>query len=309
MSRHVPRHPRHLDPGFLYELGEDANVRLEPGYNQDEIFDDQFERRSREIQRTPSASNAVNVIPSKQGPWSGNNQLGIERAFAPDADNRQTILKLDEWGFPEMWTLCLGLNDFSHIQDPFPIAFEVTALLEFGSGGVVQQVEVDWLNGTCITLPMNALNVVASYSQGTGEGTTSIPADLRLRATLVRGRSHFARPTRTVRFVQGQTSCRIPPFAKNAFMAPNLSLPGLTPFSFYSSGNYAELSALENGASVISAPFLTSQFVSSIDVTHSLVGSPQTVPIPPFARFLNTRNAAGAYADIRPAFAQFEIGI
>lgn len=294
---------------FYHNLGEDSEVVLEPGYNQDEFFDDQFERRAHEIQRTPSAVNAVNVIPSKTGPWTANNQLGIERHFEPDVNNRQTILKLDEWGFPEVWTLCLGLNDFSLAPNPNPIAFEVTALIEFGSGGAMQQVEVDWLNGTAISLPMNAVNVVANYSTGSGEGATSIPDDLRLRATLARGRSHFARPTRTVRFVGSETSIPIPPFAKRVSIVPTFSLPGLTPFIFHSSGNYVRMTTGENSSAIVEGTYLTSQLVSFVDVTNELVGSPQWLPIPPFARFLGTTNALGVPALIGASFAQFEIGI
>ena len=68
------------------------------------------------------------VIPSS-GWWTGNNQLGNEVAFAPDANNRQTILKLEEWGPPEVWTVSLFLT---HEIAAFN-AFDVTAELDFGA--------------------------------------------------------------------------------------------------------------------------------------------------------------------------------
>ena len=61
----------HLAPEFIHELGENARVILEPGYNQDEVFDDQFERRAHEKVQTPGAAGGIAIIPAKQGPWSG----------------------------------------------------------------------------------------------------------------------------------------------------------------------------------------------------------------------------------------------
>ncbi len=309
-ARNTPVHLSSDTESFYERLGEDADVRLEPGIDQDEVFDDQFERRAHEIQRTPSASNAVNVIPSKVGPWTGFGGLGIERVFAPDANNLQTILKLDEWGFPQMWTLALGINDFSLVPDPDPIAFDVTAIVQFGSGGVVQTVEIDWLNGTAISLPMNALNVVARYSAQSGEGATSIPADLRLRASLVHGTSFNARPTRTVITVEGDSFIEIPKFAKKVFISSGLSLPGINPFTFYTDGSFLSFSTNENNSSGPNPTYLTSQLVSFVDITNTLVGGPQWLPVPPFARFIRYLDAAGASQPFDAGtVAQFEIGL
>ncbi len=296
---------------FFAHLGEESDVLLEPGINQDEFFDDTFERRAHEIQRTPPASSAVSVISAKQGPWSGNNNLGIERHFSPDVNNLQTILKMPEWGFPEVWTICLGLNDFSFIPNPNPIGFEVTALIEFGIGGAMQEVEVDWLNGTAISLPMNAVNIVARYTFLEDQDfSTSAPDDLRLRATICRGRSHFARPTRTISIGEGVTSINIPKFAKNVFVAPRIELPGLTAYGFYSSGKLVELSAIANQSALTCMQAQTSQFVSYLDTGLELVGSPQKIPVPPTARFLNFKNASNvSEANDGAAFAQFEIGL
>lgn len=306
----VPPEMRSDTAQFYQHLGAEADVNLEPGYNQDEFFDDQFERRAHEIQRTPPAASAVSVISPKQGPWTGNNNLGIERYFDPDANNQQTILKMPEWGFPEMWTICLGMNDFSFLPNPDPIGFEVTALIQFGIGGAMQEVEVDWLNGSAISLPMNAVNVVARYTfQESNEFSSSAPIDLRLRCTICRGRSHFARPTRSIAIGEGVTSIPIPKFAKNVFVAPIVSAPAQNPFTFYSQDAYVELSAGENSLLLTPLQLQVSQFVSFVDFTNQRVGSPQKIPIPPTARFLNFTDSVGAPASIGARFAQFEIGI
>jgi hypothetical protein len=273
---------------FYEHLGSEDVVRLEPDMDQDEVFDDQFERRAHELQRTPGQDRTVSTVPNKKGPWSGNNNLGIERAFSPDANNRQTILKLPEWGFPEIWTLCLGMNDYS--LEPSQVAFSVTAELEFGCGGVIQTVSVDWLQGMSVSLPMNALNVIASYRTGSGEAGTNIPSDLRLRASLVRGRMARAVPTLTYLFGPSpqETEVEIPKFAQYATIIPRFSLPGQTPFQFYSSGGYAEFGV---GPGLTAYSF--SQFTEYIDLVNEFVGCPRKVPIQPFQRIITMLDAAG----------------
>lgn len=293
---------------FYERLGADADVRLEPGINQDEIFDEQFERRAHEIQRTPSANNAVNVIPAKQGPWSGNNQLGIERHFSPDANNRQTILKLDEWGFPEVWTLCLGMSEYSTFDNPDPISFSVTAEVEFGCGGVIQTVEMDWLQGMSISLPMNALNLVASYRTGSGEGSTSIPADLRLRANIVRGRAHRSKPTLTVFVPEGETTIEIPKFAQRVTVLPFADV-SRNPFDYYSADAYVRLNSSASGGPG-DGLYQLSQFTEYLDVTNERCGAPAWVPIGPFQRLLVLADNAGTpSADTFTRCAVFELAL
>lgn len=304
--RSVQRHAqqrRGLTPAQIYQLLDKDRTILEPGYNQDEVFDDQFERRAREIQRTPGASQGLPIIPSKQGPWTGNNQLGIEREFAADSNNRQTILKLDEWDFPDVWTICLGMNDFTPTQG----GFDVTALIQFGIGGVTQVVEVDWLNGSGISLPMNALNVVAQYNFIDGEVPGSPPSDLRLRVSISKLPSQNLRPTRSYWFRDGVQTIEIPPFAKAVHLAP---IPDIgNPFDFYSV-NAAKFSTRQNtiGHAGISLAQM-SQFVSYIDFTNEFVGAASFYPIPPFARFINFVDVpAGSDVTVQ-CVAQFLIGL
>lgn len=217
MSRHVPVRKKGPAIPFLQHIASDALLTLEPGYDQDEIFDDQFERRAHEKQRTPSATQAVSVIPAKAGPWTGNNQLGIERHFAPDDNNLQTILKLAEWGFPCVWTVSLGLT-FDSLQLASTNGFSVIAHVEAGSGGAVQNFDVDWVQGTTFSIPTNALNLVAEY-----DDVADIPDNLRLIATIGMGESDHARPIRTIFMTiaagGGSQTIEIPKFAKRVFIS------------------------------------------------------------------------------------------
>lgn len=276
-----------------FDRDEYPEVRVEHDRDPDVVFEDDFGRRARELLPTPNASSGVAIVPARTGPWSGYNGLGIERGFAADENNLQTILRLNEWGFPEVWTLALGLNDFSFDDNPNDIAFDVTALIEFGSGGVMQNVEIDWVNGASISLPMNAVNVIARYATLSSEGSTSIPSDLRLRCSLVRGRNGNACPTRTIITEEGDEEVRIPPFAKAVHVAASLSLPGISPFQFYSNGSYVQFQAKPGVTPITGPAYLTSQMTSFIDFTNSLVGGPMWLPIPPVARYLQYLNAAG----------------
>ena len=162
----------------------------------------QYERM---LSEHPELLPAVPAPPGRMA-WSGSNNLGNVIDFAPDANGRQTILKLDEWGPPEMWTLTLGIDhpgDWSDYNNP-PGSnlynFEAIAIIEFGSGGATQTVEVDWIAGTEISLPMNAVSVICEYDEIFDTLTMLPPPGLRLSAMIGRGvgRSKFA-PIRTLK--------------------------------------------------------------------------------------------------------------
>jgi hypothetical protein len=272
----------------LYEhLGEESRLVLEPGYNQNEVFDSQFERRAREIQPTPGPEQGVPIIPSKRGPWTGNNQLGIERAFAADANNRQTILKLDEWDFPDVWTIALGLNEFTATTG----GFDVTALIEFGVGGVTQSVEIDWLNGSGISLPMNALNLVAQYNLIDQELPGEVPDDLRLRVSISKMPAQNLRPTRSYWVTTPANIFTIPPFAKAVHISPIDAVPN--PFAFYNQSVAACFMTRVDAPRVMVGNYLFSQFCSFIDTVNSKVGAPAFLPIPPYARALHFVTVGG----------------
>lgn len=275
-------------------LNQDGYVDTQPVGDDPRIFEDQFERRSREKERQPPNLQPVTVVPNRAGPWSGNNQLGIEQPFAPDANNRQTILKLDEWGFPQVWTVCLGV-DYDAQNTPLLnlIDFEVTALLQFGIGGVVQEVEVDWKNGATISLPFNALNVIALYNIIVGARSTStIPDSLRLRASLSRGSLQNSEPTRSFSFRNDTLlDVDLPKFAKSLLICPADS-NSLTPFQFYTQDWEVHFRTNEIGVQS-AAVYKISQCVSWLDVASQMVGGPMFLPVPPYARRVQVLTSLG----------------
>lgn len=170
------------DPGRRFE--RDVWRAIMGGTEPGPLLDNVVPNRRRE---PPKKALSVVVRDALDGPWSGNNNLGYETAFAPDTNNRQVILKLPEWGMPGVWTLMLGLRytrSYWPLTAPYSY-FEIKAELTIGSGGTTQDMVVDWKRGASVTMPMNALNVHAVYSFPAG--TPSFPPDLRLIATLSQG--------------------------------------------------------------------------------------------------------------------------
>lgn len=309
--------PNALSWDDIGRMNQDGFVENENLETHPVFFDDQFEMRSRELQASPPGMKTVDIFPSKQGPWSGNNQLGIGQLFAPDANNRQTILKLDEWGMPQMWTLCLGLSfDVNNwVVDSADASFDLTAVILFGIGGVVQEVEIDWLNGTAITLPMNALNVIAQFNPELGDeaaGTSSPPTDLILRASVAHGTLVQAQPTRTFRFniSNANQTILIPPFAKSVRLIPGGGFSELPPFQFYSSDTPI---VFNSGVSAAVFGFILSshapwQFTEYLNVTDETCGRPVEVPIPTSARSITIGPGNADTIDM-PLFVQFLIGV
>lgn len=155
-------------------------------------------------------------LPLRHHPmWSGNVELGRETPFAAAANNRQMVLKLEEWGAPELWTLMLGL-EFTPATGGSN-GFAITAELAVGAGGTTQLVNIDWSQGATVTLPMNALTVTAVY-----DDATDVPSDLVLRATVARGALGLDMPPTASTYVQvdaaSQTTIEIPKFARRVFI-------------------------------------------------------------------------------------------
>ena len=156
-----------------------------------EVGDDPMAARTLENKPVENVSELlpVAVVTPSNGWWTGSQNVGSEMPFSPDSQNRQTILSLPEIGAPEEWTVSL------YSKYPTPAGanlanFRVTAVINFGAGGSTQIVEMDWLNGAQITLPCNALNVIAKYSNSQGT------ADLRLGVQVARGRRGGNQPPR-----------------------------------------------------------------------------------------------------------------
>lgn len=174
------------------------------------IYDDPFGERTRELgdelglsrgqaAEPPEPSPTFEVYP-KVGPWTGNNQLGNDVPFQPNANNRQAILNLNEWGFPRIWTVSLAIRT-ENIQPVIPgppVDYGVTAEVLFGVGGAVQLVEIDWCNGVVFSVPANAIRVTAVYTPR-AHGLLTVPLDLYLSAQAAIGtRGGTKPPFRTV---------------------------------------------------------------------------------------------------------------
>ncbi len=278
-----------FDYGAIDELaamgiGDRGYATVHPPMGSDDLFQDQFERRAAEIQRTPNGMQPVHVVPTKTGPWSGNPQLGIEREFTASANNEQTILKLDEWGFPQTWRVTLGLEFDRVAQTGAPQGFSVQAHILSGAGGIVQEFDVDWLNGASFPLNFNALNVIARYSR-----TTAIPSDLRLRVSLGRQGSGSlnTRPQLTKLFTAAAAPARselveIPRFATSFRLLGNGG--GAIAASLFNAANSIDFHATNNTA-----------LTASLNAANALsyMGSDGGIPIPNFARFVSYDNAVG----------------
>lgn len=252
-------------------MGDRGYTNVDPPYGSNEIFGDQFERRAREIQRMPAGSQPVIIVPSKSGPWSGNNQLGNEQGFAPSANNRQTILKMDEWGFPQVWTVQLGMS-FTDSTNAF---FQVVAVVKAGVGGTTQTFEVDWAQGMSFSCVFNALNVEAFYGE-----TTSVPNDIRLSVQIGKRSLSSARPTRTIRInltgLATTAQIRVPAFAKT-----------FTPIRFKNVDPFAATQTYEFAINDIGTPNVVAQLSGP-----QLLDLGGTMILPNGANFLNFTGAA-----------------
>lgn len=223
----------------------------------------------------------VATIP-REGLWSGYNQLGYLAKYGPDQRQTQTILKLDEWGPPEVWTVSLYVKGDFTLFD----GFNIRARINFGAGGSTQVYECDWLNGTQISLPMNAINVEAIFDdvdvQTEGKG-------LSVGVQLARGaRGGTTPPVLTlaeqVTIVGGGSSAiiRLPNFAKNVYAIPAEGFDTTSIAAFYSGVTALQLYSGNNpGFSVAS-------------ITGTQMAQGMKLPVAGSARFVVFYNGNGA---------------
>lgn len=257
------------------------------------------------MQRTPPIAPAgpaglppVATIVPRQGWWSNYPQLGEEQAFAPDAKSRQTILKADELGPPEVYTITLGI-DYSEREWPGAgRAFEVEAEINFGAGGATQVVKIDWVQGTQISLPMNAVNIVATYSID-AVAAPHPPADLRLSAMLGRGpalgKSQWTDPTSFPLVALGQTRPRrIAAFASRVrVIASNPASADLV----FTAGNFL---VFQGG------PLASDEQIASVRLDQYLNALGEGIMIPGQAKYVSVFNVSGSVMNAQARF-QYEV--
>lgn len=130
-----------------------------------------------------------------QGPWTGSNNLGWAFDFeVVGTTHKDGLLKLPEWGPPEIWTVALGI-EYPNANWVISGGFEVLAHISAGAGGATQEFDVDWNNGVLFSMPMNALSIEACSNSA-----LVAPTRVRLTATLSRGaRAGNLPPTRGFR--------------------------------------------------------------------------------------------------------------
>jgi hypothetical protein len=220
------------------------------------LTSDPLQRRARAAIKAPKNKISYPIEP-REGPWSGNGQLGYTTKFKPNVDNRQTILKLDEWGMPQVWTVALGIKD--NRDDIAAGSMAVQAVVSFGSGGVTQEVLLDWKQGAVFSVPMNAINVQAQYVLSSGAGDI----DIELSVNLSKGtHSGITSPTFTTNLLLtgglGNIGLReIPKFATHATLyRPSILSddPYVTNsfYDFHGIGGSADTIATVEGPNVLS---------------------------------------------------------
>lgn len=232
---------------------------------------------------TPRSSGAkpVAVIPveAKQGPWTGNQNLGSSRIWDPAAVGRQTIFKMPEWGMPQVWTVSLGI-DTEQAQWTGTAAFDFTASVIFGVGGTTQQIELDWSNGSTLIVPANAIEVVARTYSDSGVAHAA-PDNVRLSVQVARGSIGVPSATRTLRFTLApgiSDYYRIPNFARYVMIlnGPSTILPAYDPQVLY---------WFQSGR----PGFLVSEMAGNM-----LVNLGGVIPIPATARYMRVNNTSAA---------------
>ena len=293
MSPRRPLFPPVMAPTTSHTLVDDFSLRA---------------ARQRARQAPPGMPTTHTLRLRNHPMWSGNNELGRAAPFAPDADNRQLVLKMNEYGEPTLWTVSLGLQFDIHnwvVTPPNLASFDLTALISFGVGGVVQEVEVDWINGAAIALPANAITVTAQYNPDqsgdpTSPNVSEPPEDLLLRCSLAMGMTPGMRPTRSTKILVSNGDSGevpIPPFAKSVLLGILSLGTASAPFTTYSNAaSYIEFmsappSVFPTAVELTSYSF--NQCVEYLSLVDGTVGNLVPLSVPTGARTLVIHNNGG----------------
>jgi len=277
---------------------------LESGRGERVLLDPRVDEAALAMSKRDKGTPMVQLAYPRKGIWSGANQLGVELPFNPPSSagpegDMVTIFKMDEWGFPEDWTISLGLR----IENPLPVGtiFDAIGNLSFGAGGITQTFEVDWVQGTILTLPMNAINVKARFNDLGAFFGFAVPEGVHLSVIAARGATRHCRATRTI-------FLNIP-----AGVAPMFS-PVFEVPKFAKSVNILPASAAD-AAIIFSAAFRFHFRANSDPASTDVAVIPGTflpptiagkVQIPAFAHYFTVENTGGAATQGSAVFGLFE---
>jgi hypothetical protein len=239
----------------------------------------------------------VQIAYPRTGDWSGKNQLGVEIPYDPNAVTPQTILKLDEWGFPEVWTVSLGVRFNDELVAGQ--AFDAVALVSIGSGGINQEFECDFVDGTMFSAPMNAINVRCVLNSLQAFSLIPAPNGVKVSVMLSRGDKARSRATFT-RFLSvpaGSTSSagfpniRIPAFSKSVSILPLADGDIVNTY-----GPNFKMQFFAN--SLATAPVAS--------VSGSFLGPGVKIPIPALARYFRAENTGAVDLFASATFSLFD---
>lgn len=265
---------------------------FQPAHNHPLVDDFTLRAQRMRARMQPPGVQSMYPIPLRNnGMWSGNNEIGNEVPFAADATNRQMVLKMEEWGEPMVWTVMLGIAYTPRLLSTTSF-FDVTAEVQAGAGGVTQEFEVDWGEGTQFSCAANTLVVTAKYTV-IGGTALDVPADLKLRASV--GRKPLTNATPPSRSF---TTEAIPAGNQSNFIIIPKFARRLTPMASFG----------------LSAPYAatTQYFWQNNPVSASTIGSftgpeflsfaSNGIPVPTDARALIVNNSAGIATRVKLMF-------
>ncbi len=129
----------------------------------------------------------------------------------------------------------------------------VTAELDFGAGGATQIVQMDWVNGAQISVPMNAIDVIATFKN---VDITTLGSGIRLGVQVGRGRrAGGAASTLTM--------------LDNVFLAANNVFPELVEIPAFAKRIHVVPTIISSIASVYSNLFFAATFSVNAPGAHN----------------------------------------
>lgn len=236
-------------------------------------------QRMRARAQPPGVASVYNLPPRNSPIWSGSSEIGNDAPFAVDANNRQMILKMEEWGEPRVWTTMLGISYTPRLLSTTSF-FDLTAEVQAGVGGTTQEFEVDWGEGTQFSCVANTLVITAKYTL-IGGTTLQVPSDLRLRATV--GRAAFANPSAPTRSL---TTESIAAGAQSNFIIIPKFARRLTPLSSF---GLSDPYALTTGYFWQNNP-VSASTIGGFNGVEFLNFAAEGIPVPTDARALIVNN-------------------